>query len=58
MVNNLDDLTPMIELYNTLISAGRYDEAFACEFVTQLLTPFAPFSPRTATCVSKRLLKS
>jgi tetratricopeptide (TPR) repeat protein len=27
-VNSLEDLTPAIELYNTLIGLGRYDEAF------------------------------
>jgi len=28
-VNSLEDLTPAIELYNTLIGLGRYDDAFA-----------------------------
>lgn len=28
-VRSLDDLTPSIELYNTLIGMGKYDEAFA-----------------------------
>jgi Domain of unknown function (DUF4062) len=27
-VNSIDDLTPAIELYNTLIGLGRYEEAF------------------------------
>src|SRR5207253_8696595 len=27
-VNSLEDLTPAIELYNTLIGLGRYDDAF------------------------------
>ena len=26
-VNSLEDLTPAIELYNTLIGLGRYDDA-------------------------------
>lgn len=28
-VNSLEDLTPAIELYNTLIGLGRYDDAFS-----------------------------
>ncbi|MDQ3746029.1 MAG: DUF4062 domain-containing protein, partial [Acidobacteriota bacterium] len=28
-VNSLEDLTPAIELYNTLIGLGRYDDAYA-----------------------------
>jgi tetratricopeptide (TPR) repeat protein len=37
-VRSLDDLTPSIELYNTLIGMGKYDEAFAL-YDARLHTP-------------------
>ena len=38
-VESLEDLTPAIELYNTLIGLGRYDDACDLFYETASTTP-------------------